>query len=67
MARCAQSLYPSSVALLSQLGALLTHLTQFSEALACYNKALECEERECGKNTVHYAHSGANWYCAQYP
>ena len=55
VARRAHSLNPRSVTSLSQLGILLSQLSQYNDALACLHKALECEDREYGKNTMQYA------------
>ena len=55
LAQRAQLLNPRNAESLAKLGALLSALTQLDEALVCFQKALGCEEREHGKNTLRYA------------
>ena len=55
MARRAQSLNPNKTASLHALGSMLSQLDLPLEALEYSKRALECEERERGKNTYLYA------------
>ena len=55
VARRVQSLTPRDAHSLVQLGYLLDSLKLHGEALTCAHKALECEEKGSGKNTLRYA------------